>query len=200
MDHTITPDQLFNQWCDNQESPELLSILLGITPAQLADLADNPEFLRRVAVWERLTRAYKETLVFDHQRAAAATLRQTMAAPDPIEARRAATTLAHLSRNMLPARTALQRSASRSGFAQAGTAPGGTALQSGVSDDPTPPQSAAPSAPSTPPSTQPASPPEPPTAPLPFDAPLPLPLVASSSQVITKLIARAGAAARTSGP
>ncbi|MEK6702517.1 MAG: hypothetical protein AABZ53_09655 [Planctomycetota bacterium] len=191
MTHAITSDDLFNAWSKHPGDPCALADHLKLTPAQLSDLTDNPAFVRRIAAWERLTRVYKEDLVFDHQQAAAATLRETMAASDPIEARRAATTLVRLCRNMLPRGTALQSSASRSRFAQAGTA-----LQSGASDCPSPPQSAAPSAPSTPPS----APSQPSTPPDPVDAPLTLPLVTPSPQVVTKLTARAGAAARASGP
>ncbi|MEK6703765.1 MAG: hypothetical protein AABZ53_16010, partial [Planctomycetota bacterium] len=121
MDCAITPDNLFSEWCNHQDEPWALAVHLGITPAQLADLADNPVFARRVATWQALTRAYREAIVFDHQNAAAATLRATMAAGDPIEARRAATVLTRLSRNM--------QMLIAGGTGRGGSARGGTALQ-----------------------------------------------------------------------
>lgn len=120
MNCTITQERLFDEWSKRQGQAGDLALFLGITPAELADLTDNPAFAKRVAAWEAITRAYREGVVFEHQNAAAIKLRQAMNSADPVEARRITTVMARLCKDMLT-------------LAASGTAPGGTALQSGAS-------------------------------------------------------------------
>ncbi|MEK6701771.1 MAG: hypothetical protein AABZ53_05880 [Planctomycetota bacterium] len=90
---TPSHDDLLVAWSKFLADPIAITAHFNITPTQLLDALAEPAFVERKAHWDALQLAHLHALALDHQTAAAAKLRELTASADPIEARKAATTL-----------------------------------------------------------------------------------------------------------
>lgn len=93
---------LFRAWCKFRGDPEALLGAFNLSPEDLLDF--TLAYADRIAQWRSLLREHAALAALDHQHAAAAKLRDTLASDNPVEARRAATALARVAAQMNPAR------------------------------------------------------------------------------------------------
>ena len=89
-------DDLFNAWCNHQADLSAIAKALAIDSSQLLALWEDPEFIRRRALWKAALLDQTEFLARDHRIATASKMRELLNGPDPVEVRRVATTLSRL--------------------------------------------------------------------------------------------------------